>query len=162
THRCSRTRRALGRRPSSRASRCRRRRVYTSPTSVPRRAPRLRSPCRPCTGAAGPPPSGSPCRRALRRSSGTPRSVSRTSSGPGAADPHLALHPLDREPGHVLLDDEAGEALVAGRPLIVRGHREDRDQVRNAALADEPFRAIEDPVVPVAACPSTGGGGIAP
>src|SRR6185503_14644852 len=70
-----------------------------------------------------------------------------------AADAHLVLEPLDGEPWHVLLDDEARKSLVAGRLVGIVRDREDGDQVRDAALADEALRPVEDPVVAVAAGP---------
>ena len=80
-----------------------------------------------------------------------------------AADAHLVLDPLDREAVHVLLDNEAAEAAMAGGVVSLVGDGEDRDEVGDAALADEPLRSIDDPVAgrPVAAGAGPGGRDVA-
>ena len=70
------------------------------------------------------------------------------------------LDPLDAEALGPFLDDETRQAAMAGH---VRGvatglvrRREDRHEVGDAALADEPLRAVDDPVVAVAPRPRPG------
>ena len=58
------------------------------------------------------------------------------------------------------LDDETAEAVTAWRlgVGVGVGDREDRDEVGDRAVADEPFRAVDDVVVAVARgrCPDRG------
>jgi hypothetical protein len=61
--------------------------------------------------------------------------------------PAQLLEPLALiEAGHPLLDDQRGEAAVAGRLV---GLAQDQDEIRPAAVRDEHLGAVQDPVVAV-------------
>ena len=84
----------------------------------------------------------------MRFAAGT-RTPSNASSAVGLPRmPHLVLEPSDAEAVGRDLDDEAREPAVAWAVRI--GDREDRDEVRHGALADEPLRAGDHVVVAVA------------
>ena len=76
--------------------------------------------------------------------------VERELGGRAAAEAHLVFDPGDLEAGGRDLDDEARQPGAARRLRVRVGDREDRQQVRHGAVADEAFRAREDVVVAVA------------
>ena len=65
-------------------------------------------------------------------------------AGGGAADTHLLLQPRDGEAGRVTLDDERGDAVVAGARV---GLREHRVEAGDARVRDEPLRPVQDILV---------------
>ena len=65
-------------------------------------------------------------------------------AGGGAADAHLLLQPRDGEPRCVRLDDERGDAVVAGARV---GLREHRVEAGDARVRDEPLRPVQNIVV---------------
>ena len=84
--------------------------------------------------------------------------IERELRGRAAADAHLVLDAGDAEALGRHLDDEARQSPMARRVRI--GHGEDRDELGDRALADEPLRARDDVVVAVADGRGAGRGGI--
>ena len=75
-----------------------------------------------------------------------------------AAQTHLVLEAGDGEARGRDLDDEARSAVGARGARV--GHGEDRDEVGDGALADEPLGAVDDVVVAIADGARPGGGGV--
>ena len=64
--------------------------------------------------------------------------------GRRALDPHLRLDPAHLEPGRARLDDEGRDPRVTGLGI---GLGEDRVELGDSRVRDEPFRAVEDVLV---------------